>query len=82
MREFAQFKSNNASKSNIAQEADGPLRLRSKYEGFVADTESIRHAETPYFLKIPKVREAIYVEEGLCPSTTYKEWRNTLYKAG
>ena len=64
MREFSQFKNNNASKTNLVGELDGPLRLVSKYEGFAADPDSIKHAKTPYFLKISKMREAIYVAEG------------------
>ena len=54
MREFDQLKNNNASKSNIAQESDGSLRLCSEYECFFADPEAIRKAKTPYFLKFRK----------------------------
>ena len=36
----------------------------------------------PYFLKISKIREVIYVTEGICSIIAYKEWHNTLYKAG
>ena len=82
MREFNQLKNNNASKSNIAQELDGPLRLCNKYEGFFTDPESTRRAKTPYFLEISKIREVIYVTEGAGSAMAYKEWRNTLYKAG
>ena len=65
MGEFGQFKNNDASTSNIAQEMDGPLRLRAKYEGFFADRESARHAETPYFSKTSKIWEVI------CLATSY-----------
>ena len=49
---------------------------------FFADRESIKHAKSPYFLKIPKIREAIYYSEWVCSIRAYKEWNYTLYKAG
>ena len=51
MREFSQFKNSNASKTNVVEELDGSLRLVHKYEGFVADPDSIKRAKTPIFLK-------------------------------
>ena len=34
------------------------------------------------FLKVSKIREVIYVTEGVWPITDYKEWRNSPCKAG
>ena len=42
----------------------------------------IQAAKTPYFLKVSKIREVIYVSEGVCTIRTYKGWRNSLYQTG
>ena len=46
------------------------------------DPREIQTAKTPYFLKVPKIREAIYVSEGVCTLRSYKGWRDSLYQAG
>ena len=55
MKEFTTLKNENSSKSNIIENVDGTLHLCNKYEGFAADPESIRRAETPYFPKASKL---------------------------
>ena len=79
---FLNLKNARASKSNTSEEVDGILRIRNKYESFSVDPESIRRAKTPYFPNVSKIRGVIFVMEGVCSATAYKEWRNTLYKAG
>ena len=81
MREFPQFK-NNSSRKKLVTASEGPLKIVNEFYHFSADPDSVKHAKTPYFLKISKIREAIYVSEGVFPLGDYKEWRNTLYKAG
>ena len=61
---------------------DFNLKVYNNYEDFVVDPASIQNAKTPYFLKVSKIREIIYVMTGVCSLGTYKEWHNTLYKAG
>ena len=62
--------------------SEGALKIVNEFGHFSADPGSIKHAKTPYFLKISKIREAIYASEGVFPLWAYKEWRNTLYKSG
>ena len=57
------------------------LKIVNEFGHFPADPDSIKRAKTPYFLKISKIREAIYVSEGVSPLGAYEERRNTLYKA-
>ena len=80
MKEFATLK--NAHSSKGFDVVDGTIKICNKYENFAADPESIRHAKTPYFLKVSKIREVICFTEGAFSETAYKEWRNTLHKAG
>ena len=78
MGEFPHFK-NSSSKERLVTCGEWALKLVSEFDFFSADPESIKHAETPYFLKVSKIRESIYVSEGVCSLKAYKEWRNTLY---
>ena len=81
MRGFSQFK-NNSSKEKLVTFSEWPLKIVNEFGHFSADTDSIKQAKTPYFLKISKIREAIYFPEGVFSLWDYKEWHNTLYKAG
>ena len=58
------------------------LKVANDYEASVVGTSSIQNAKTHYFLKVSKIRETIYVSEGVCSIGYYKERHNTLYKAG
>ena len=46
------------------------------------DPVELQAAKTPYFLKVSKIREVIYVSEGVCTLRTYKGWRNSFYQSG
>ena len=81
MTEFNLFK-NNGAKGHLVTVSDGALKIVNEFDQFPADPEAIKHAKTPNFFKISKIREAIYVSEGVCSLWPYKEWRNTLYRSG
>ena len=81
MSEYSIF-NNDHSKQESLTWADGSPEVINEFEQFSADSESIKPAKTPYFLKNSKIRKAIYVSEGVWPLRAFKEWRNTLYKAG
>ena len=80
LSEFNKQKNSRGTKSFEIE--DGSLKVYNKYGDFVVDPASIQNAKTPYFLKVSKIREVIYVTEGVCSIIAYKEWHNTLYKAG
>ena len=61
---------------------DGSLKTADEYEQIPPDQNSLKLGNLPYFLKIAKIRETVYVSEGVCTIKTYKVWRNRLYKAG
>ena len=52
------------------------------YDSLECDPDEIKAAETPYFLKVSKIRDVIYVTEGVCALTSYRGWRNSLYQSG
>ena len=58
MMEFNLFK-NNGHKEKILTVSDGDLKIVNEFGHFPADPDSIKHAKTPYFLKISEIREAI-----------------------
>ena len=43
---------------------------------------ALKVGKAPYFLGISKIREIIYISEGVCSVKSYRLWRNALYKAG
>ena len=61
---------------------DGSLKTAIEYEQIPPDQNSLKLGELPYFFKISKIREIIYVSDGACTLKTYRDWRNFLYKAG
>ena len=63
-------------------QSDGTLKVTNNYESFEMDPHEIQAAKTPYFLKVSKIREVIYVSEGVCSLRSYKGWHNSLYQAG
>ena len=63
-------------------QTDGTLKVKNNYDSFEMDPIEIQAAKTPYFLKVSKIREVIYVTEGVCTLRSYKGWRNSLYQAG
>ena len=77
MREFSIFK-NIASKEKLITVSEGNLKLVNEFGHFSADPDSINRSKTPYFLKVSKIREAIYVSEGAFSLMAYKEWRRNL----
>ena len=81
MSEYSIFKAINSKEGSLTS-IEGSLKVRNEFGNFPSDSESIKHDKTPYFLKISKIGESIYISEGVCSLRAYKEWRNTLYKAG
>ena len=64
MSEYSIFKADNSKDGSLTL-IEGSLKVRNEFGNFSADAESITHAKTPYFLKISKIREAIYTSEGV-----------------
>ena len=61
---------------------DGSLKTSDEYEQIPPDQNSLKLGQLPYFFKISKIREIVYVSEGVCTLRTHRVWRNCLYKAG
>ena len=61
------FLNKNANTSKGLALEEGALNVCNKYEEFTVGPESIRRAKTPYFSKVSKIREVIYVTEGVFP---------------
>ena len=81
MNEYSIFKADNSKEGSLTW-PEGSLKVRNEFGNFPADGESIKHARAPYFLNVSKIREAIYISEGVFAIGAYREWRNTLYKSG
>ena len=61
---------------------NGSLKTSNEYDQISLRQNALKVGKLPYFLKISKIREIIYVPEGAFSLKTYKVWRNRLYKAG
>ena len=81
MSEYSIFKAINSKEGSLTS-IEGSLKVRNEFGNFPSDSESIKHDKTPYFLKISKISESIYISEGAFSLRAYKERRDTLYKAG
>ena len=81
MGEYSIFKAANSKDGSLTL-IQGSIKVSNEFGNFSADDESIQRGKTPYFLKISKIRESIYISEGVCSLREYKERRNTLYKSG
>ena len=64
MSEYSIFRADD-SRNGSHTLTEGSLKVRNEFVNFSADAESIKHAKTPYLLKISKIREAIYISEGV-----------------
>ena len=56
--------------------------MKNNYEDLEIDPSDLTDAKTPYFLKVSKIREVIFVTEGVCSLRSYRGWRNALFQAG
>ena len=60
---------------------DGSLKTDNEYEQIPPGQYTQKFRNLPYFLKIAKIRENIYVSDGVCALETYRGWRKYLYNA-
>ena len=69
-------------KEYLEPRIDGYMIMKNNYEDLEIDPSDLTDAKTPYFLKVSKIREVIYVSEGVCSIKSYRGWHNALFQAG
>ena len=61
---------------------DGNPKATDDFGDISPGRNALEVGKTPYFLKISKIREIIYISEGVCSLKSYRLWRISLYKEG
>jgi len=69
-------------KEYLEPRIDGYMIMKNNYEDLEIDPSDLTGAKTPYFLKVSKIREVIYVSEGVCSIKSHRGWHNALFQAG
>ena len=81
MWEFS-AKKNDGPKDQIPAIEDGELKTVNEFDYYSSDMNALKLGKPPYFLKVSKIREIIFVSEGACSIGDYRERINALYRAG
>ena len=77
-----QFKKITGQKEQLFAIEDGELKTANEFGNISTDRNSLKLGKTPLFLESVQIREIIYFSEGVCSLKSYRNWRNSLYKAG
>ena len=79
-----QLKKNSCLKDQtLAIDKDGNPKASDDFGNIPPPSQNaLKGGKTPYFLKISKIREIIYISAGVCSVKSYRLWYNALYKAG
>ena len=75
-------KKNTGQKEQIPTIKDGKLQTVNEFDNISTGQSSLKIGKPPYFSKVPKIREIIYCSAGVCSLKSYRNWHNSLYKAG
>ena len=78
MAEFDLKKGPFLEEKTLIVDRDGSVKTADEYGYISPDQNSLKLGNVPYFLKSSKIREIIYVVEGVCAIKSCRLWRNCL----